>query len=136
MTTIASDTAPNSPVAPETIGKHKLGPKERADRMWGLIFISPWILGILLWYLIPMVASFVFSFYEFDLVRPEEAQFIGLGNYAQLLRDPLVYESLWVTIKFALIAIPSALALPLGAWYVTGISGDAVPRPWRCICCW
>ena len=123
MTTVASDTASNSTAASELIRKHKIGPKERSDRMWGLIFISPWILGILLWYLIPMVASLAFSFYEFDLVRPEEARFIGLGNYIQLLRDPLVYESLWVTVKFALIAIPSALALPLlFAWLLTAKS--------------
>ena len=69
------------------------------------------------------MASFAFSFYNFDLVKPEEATFIGLGNYAQLFRDPLVYESLWVTIKFALIAIPTALALPLAfAWLLTAKS--------------
>lgn len=123
MTTITSNKAADTTVASTAMRKRKLGRKERADRMWGLLFISPWILGILLWYLVPMVASFIFSFYKFDLVRPEEARFIGLANYVQLLRDPLMYKSLWVTVKFALIAIPSALALPLAfAWLLTSKS--------------
>ncbi|RMH75713.1 MAG: sugar ABC transporter permease [Calditrichaeota bacterium] len=118
MTSVASDS-----VASTAVPKRKLGPKERADRMWGLIFISPWILGILLWYLVPMLASLAFSFYDFDLVRPEDARFIGLGNYIKLLRDPLVYQSMWVTVKFALIATPSLLALPLAfAWLLTSKS--------------
>jgi len=127
MKTIASTEI----VTPETIRKNKIGPKEKSRQIWGLIFISPWILGILLWYLIPMLASFAFSFYEFDLVRPEEARFIGMSNYVQLLRDPLVYESLWVTIKFAMIAIPASLALPLGfAWLLTAknLRGKALFR--------
>ncbi len=123
MTTMTSNTAADTTVASTALRKRKLGRKERADRMWGLLFISPWILGILLWYLVPMVASFIFSFYKFDLVRPEDARFIGLANYVQLLRDPLMYKSLWVTVKFAVIAIPSALALPLAfAWLLTSKS--------------
>jgi len=90
---------------------------------WGLIFISPWIVGFLLFYLLPLLASFVFSLFEFDLVHPENARFIGLANYRQLVADPLMWRSLLVTAKFAAIFIPFGLLLPLGfAWLLTSKS--------------
>jgi multiple sugar transport system permease protein len=39
----------------------------REEAKWGLIFISPWIVGFLAFYLIPMVASFAFSLYKINL---------------------------------------------------------------------
>ncbi len=103
--------------------KRKVGVIEGAQRKWGLIFISPWILGFLFFFLAPMLASLVFSFMEFDLIRPEDARFIGFENYRQWFGDPLVWESLLVTVKFAAIMIPFSLALPLGfAWLLTSRS--------------
>ncbi len=108
--------------------KKQLGQNERLQRRWGLIFISPWIIGFLLFFLLPMGASLVFSFLEFDLIRPEDARFIGLENYRQWFDDPLVWESLLVTVKFAAIMIPISLALPLGfAWLLTSKSLWAKP---------
>lgn len=47
------------------------GPKKsklaRREMKWGLIFISPWIIGFLAFYLIPMVASFAFSLHTINL---------------------------------------------------------------------
>ncbi|MCS6909845.1 MAG: sugar ABC transporter permease [Anaerolineales bacterium] len=84
------------------------------EAAWGLLFLSPWIIGFLAFTALPMIASLVLSFTDFDLVRPEETRFIGLENYFHLLNDSLVIESLLVTIRFALIAIPLGLAVPLG----------------------
>ena len=96
---------------------------KKHQRRWGFIFISPWVLGFLLFFLLPMVASLVFSFMEFDLIRPEDARFIGLDNYRQWFTDPLVRESLLVTVKFAAIMIPFSLGLPLAfAWLLTSKS--------------
>lgn len=99
------------------------GSIEHQHRRWGLGFVSPWIVGFLLFYLLPMLASLAFSFMEFDLIRPEEAHFVGLQNYRRWFGDPLVWESLLVTVKFAAIMIPLSLALPLGlAWLLTSKS--------------
>ena len=62
----------------------------------------------------PLIASLVLSFTDFNLVRPEAMQFIGLDNYAQLASDPLVWQGLIVTVKFALIAIPVTMIASLG----------------------
>ena len=46
---------------------------------------------------IPMSMALYFSLTDFDLRRPDEVQFVGLANYAQILRDPNVIQSLGVT---------------------------------------
>ena len=53
----------------------------------GLWFVMPWILGFLLWYLIPMVLSLWYSFTDFDLVSSEPVRFIGLDNWEKLFTD-------------------------------------------------
>ena len=99
------------------------GAYTRFQRRWGLIFISPWIIGFLAFFLLPMGASLVFSFLEFDLINPEDARFIGLDNYQQWFKDPLVWESLLVTVKYAVIVLPISVAVPLGfAWLLTSKS--------------
>jgi multiple sugar transport system permease protein len=118
---MAADTMAASPGS--SVDDSHIGAIERHQRRWGLIFISPWIFGFLAFFLLPMAASLVFSFMEFDLIRPEDARFIGLENYRTWFSDPLVWESLLVTLKYAAIAIPFSLALPLGfAWLLTSKS--------------
>ncbi len=121
MTVEATSDAVRAPAPPKK--RKKLGQTERQQRRWGFLFISPWIVGFLLFFLLPMAASLVFSFLEFDLIRPEDARFVGLENYQRWFGDPLVWESLLVTVKYAAIAIPLSLALPLGfAWLLTSKS--------------
>ena len=84
------------------------------ETAWGLLFLSPWLLGLALFTLVPMGASLVLSLTDFDLLRPGDVRFVGLANYERMLRDPLVAHSLGVTLKFALISIPVTLGVALG----------------------
>ncbi len=90
-----------------------LSPLERRRAVWGWVFLSPWLVGFLVFYLIPMVASLVFSFTNFNLNQPEQIRFIGLENYRQLLTDPLVRRSLWITVRFMLFSVPISILVPL-----------------------
>lgn len=85
----------------------------RRERNWGLIFLAPWIVGFLVFFLGPMIASLVFSFTNLVLVRPDETRFVGLDNWRRIFSDPLVLRSLAVTVRFLLISVPLSLALPL-----------------------
>jgi multiple sugar transport system permease protein len=77
------------------------------EARWGLFFISPWLIGFSLFYLVPMIASLVFSTLDFTLSAPDEAKFVGLDNWRRMLfDDPRTWESLWVTLKFSLITLP------------------------------
>lgn len=86
----------------------------RRESFWGLAFISPWILGALAFTLLPMGASFVISLTNFDPRYPDAVQSVGLANYQRMLADPLVLQSLGVTLKFAAVMLPLTLAVSLG----------------------
>ncbi len=85
----------------------------RRERNWGLLFLAPWIVGFLLFFAGPMIASLVFSFTNLVLVRPETTRFVGLDNWIRMFSDPLVRQSLGVTGRFLLISVPISLSLPL-----------------------
>lgn len=87
---------------------------ERSLKIWGLIFLSPWIIGLLAFTLVPMIASLVFSFTDFNLLRADEAQFIGWANYNRLFADPQVQASTAATLRFAAIALPISILAPIG----------------------
>jgi ABC-type sugar transport system permease subunit len=84
------------------------------ETLWGLVFIGPWLVGLLLFTAGPMVASLVMSLTDFNLVKPEATRFVGLDNYARLASDPTILQSLIATFKFALLAIPLTMAASLG----------------------
>jgi multiple sugar transport system permease protein len=98
-------------VVPPRRGRGAIASRESLS---GLIFVSPSIIGFLAFAALPMIASAFLSLTDFDPRRPDEIQFIGLGNYAQMLRDPILLESLWVTVRFALLVVPLTLAVALG----------------------
>src|SRR3954469_6904448 len=86
----------------------------RRESLWGVAFISPWILGALLFTLLPMAASLVISFTNFDPRTPDAVEAIGLANYGRMFTDPLVLQSLLVTLKFSAVMLPLTIAVSVG----------------------
>ena len=84
----------------------------RLEALWGYLFIAPWIIGFSLLTLIPMVATFVFSFTNINLIQDQPLQFVGLENYENLVADPRTWDALLVTLRFAAISLPVGLILP------------------------
>jgi multiple sugar transport system permease protein len=93
--------------------REKMRPLARREALWGFVFLSPWIIGFFLWTLIPMLASLVFSFTDFNLVHPEDINWIGFDNYTRLFRDPVVRKSALVSLRFAAIAVPIGILQPI-----------------------
>jgi len=109
-----SDTV-ELPSATRTTGSRRaVLSQSRREALWGYVFIAPWIVGFLVFTLGPLVASLILSFTDFNLVRPEYTQFVGLDNYTRMVSDPLVQQGLFVTFRFALIAIPLTMIASLG----------------------
>jgi len=78
--------------------------------MWGLVFISPWIVGFLLFYLAPMLASLGFSLFDFNPMLPDQREFIGLDNWERaLFLDKHVWPSFGKTFLFGAISMPISL---------------------------
>jgi len=92
----------------------KPGRMRRRESLTGLAFVSPWIVGFVLFSAIPMVASFILSLTNFDPREPDQVQFVGLDNYAHMLSDPALQQALLVTLRFGLIVVPLSLAFSLG----------------------
>ncbi len=86
---------------------------QQIRQLWGWVFLSPWIIGFLAFYFAPMIASFVFTFTDLQLTKPDQVQFIGLDNYRTLIHDANVGKSLRVTLVFMLFALPISIIIPL-----------------------
>lgn len=66
--------------------------------------ISPWLVGLLLFSLGPILASFGISFLSWEIITP--AKFVGLKNYVMFTRDPLIRQAFRVTFTYVLLAVP------------------------------
>ena len=78
----------------------------RFKRQIGMMMISPWLLGLLIFKLLPILASLALSFTDFHLLNPDKIQFVGLANYRIVFRDEQAVTVLWQTVKLALVVIP------------------------------
>ncbi|WP_203699806.1 carbohydrate ABC transporter permease [Asanoa iriomotensis] len=78
------------------------------------LFMLPWIVGILALYAVPLVASVVLSFTDWDLFQPP--QWVGLRNYSSLLTGE--GSNFWLALRntayYAAILVPVNLALSIG----------------------
>ncbi|MEA5078213.1 MAG: sugar ABC transporter permease [Anaerolineaceae bacterium] len=91
----------------------KLSPLARHEALTGYAFIAPWIIGFLVFTLVPMGASLVFSFTNLQLVMSEPLQWNNFANYITLFKDPQVTDSLLVVLKFGLFSLPVGILVPL-----------------------
>ena len=106
---------------PSLASFRNLSPLVRREMKFGLFFISPWIVGFLLFTLLPTIATFLFTFLDLNITDgiSSAPKVVGFANYAQLLKDPQVWSlgstpgSIWVTIRFALVSLPVCIFLPL-----------------------
>ena len=89
----------------------------RTQARWFYVFISPWILGLLVFTLIPVSVGLLMSFTDFTGSNFHTVKWIGLANYAeafgQFLNNGDAWYSLSRTLLFAAITIPINIALSL-----------------------
>jgi len=78
----------------------------------GLLFISPWLVGFLCFYLYPALASLYYSFTDFKILQ--EPHWVGLDNYQRMASDPVFWKALGNTLYLVLIGIPLAVMSALG----------------------
>ncbi len=107
-----------STVSQEFSKKAGARPNRLAKRksIWGLAFLSPWIVGFLAFQLLPILATIFLSFTDYNgnvEFKPGNFKFVGFANYARITTDPNLLQALGVTLKFAAIAVPLGLVVPL-----------------------
>jgi multiple sugar transport system permease protein len=109
----------------------RLAPHEWRRLRTGLLFISPWIVGVLAFVVYPIVYSFLVSLTRYSGMSAPE--WLGLRNYTAAAVDPLVHTAVHNTVFYALLAVPLGLVVALGiaiamnqnlrevAWYRTAL---------------
>ncbi|ROO59832.1 carbohydrate ABC transporter membrane protein 1 (CUT1 family) [Micromonospora sp. Llam0] len=85
--------------------------RRNGDPMAGYLFLSPWIVGMLLLTVGPMAASLYLSFTDYNLFTTPE--WVGLDNYRRLVDDDRWLQSVRVTAGYVLLAVPLKLAAAL-----------------------
>jgi multiple sugar transport system permease protein len=86
---------------------------ERDQWLAGWLFISPVVLGLLIWTLIPMLASLYLSFTDYRILKPPV--WVGIENYVGMFtRDRDFPQSIKVTVSFVGMQLPLGLAVALG----------------------
>ncbi|MEO3743446.1 sugar ABC transporter permease [Plantactinospora sp. B5E13] len=75
-------------------------------------FLAPWIVGMVVFTIGPILASLYLSFTDYTLLSPP--QWRGWENYQRMLEDPRLHKSLLVTFQYVFVSVPLQLALALG----------------------
>jgi len=80
---------------------------------WLALFLLPGLSGLLLFTVLPILASLVLTLFQWDLLTPPE--FIGLANYSRLLGDNEFWAALGHTLSFIAGYLPLVLLPAAGS---------------------
>lgn len=82
----------------------------------GLVYILPWLIGMVFLTLYPFINALIISFSDYNLVR--EPNFIGLTNYTNLFKDKDFLSTLLATLKYTVFTVPLQLTFALFIAYI------------------
>ena len=102
-------------MTPEAIQERSGRPAERRAA-W--LLLSPALGAIALFFAVPLIAALLLSLTDFDiyaLADPGNLRFVGFGNYAALLHDPLFWKALGNTLYFVVVGVPLSIVVSLAA---------------------
>jgi multiple sugar transport system permease protein len=89
-------------------------PRARLDNVAGYLFIAPWLVGFFAFTFVPIVASLVLAFTDYNILSPSP-HWIGLENFERMFaHDPRYWTSVKQTFYFAFTSVPLKLAFALG----------------------
>ncbi|MCI9188518.1 MAG: sugar ABC transporter permease [Lachnospiraceae bacterium] len=103
----------NSETAVSACKNQKRGNKQtRKHNRIGLLFASPWLIGFVLFTIVPITMAFYYSFTNYDMFN--KCEWVGLKNYADILKDPYIGISLINTAYIVIVGTPIGLIVALG----------------------
>ncbi|MFI5370717.1 MAG: carbohydrate ABC transporter permease [Candidatus Eisenbacteria bacterium] len=112
------------------------GSVERRQQRAGWMFVSPALVLIGVFFFVPVIAGLLLSFTDFDIYaigQPGTARWVGFGNYAQELADPLFWKALGNTFVFVLVGGPLSVLVSLAAALLVSSKLTRLPGLWRSI---
>jgi multiple sugar transport system permease protein len=108
--------------------RRRLSAAARSERLTALLFVSPWIVGFLLFEVYPLSMAAYYSFCDYSVLRAPV--WIGAMNYTGLMADDVFWKSLANTGFYAALAIPFGMIVAIGLALLlnTKVRGMAVYR--------
>jgi multiple sugar transport system permease protein len=80
-------------------------PRYKKIAKWtSLLFVLPALLLNLIFFVYPLIQSFIMSFYDVAMLGPRK--FVGLDNYMALMQDTSFWNAMWFTLKYILMVTP------------------------------
>lgn len=94
------------------------------------LFILPWIIGFVTFFLIPFGTSIFYAFTDAKLPGAVRYDFVGLDNFIHMAKDPIFTKSLFNTLYFVVLGVPVVTAgmLLLALLLNLNVKGIAVFR--------
>lgn len=88
---------------------------EKLKNRYGLIFVSPWIIGMLMFFVIPVIKSVIYSFSKVSVYSGDiEMSFIGLANFRKILiSDPHYIDQLVSSVSPLIYSLPIIILLSM-----------------------
>ncbi|MEV6410656.1 sugar ABC transporter permease [Kribbella sp. NPDC051718] len=85
--------------------------EKKKENLAAYLFLSPWLLGLFVITIGPMLASLYLAFTDYNLIQAPE--WIGLQNFTRMLSDDRLHNSLRVTFTYVFVSVPIQLAIAL-----------------------
>jgi ABC-type sugar transport system permease subunit len=89
----------------------KTGLMARKEQRAAYLFLSPWLIGLVAFWLLPIIASFLLSLSEWRIITP--LKWVGLDNYREMVSDRTFWVSIRVTLKYMVLSVPLYLVCGL-----------------------
>jgi len=122
---MSTNPAPDLVIADAVVNAPGPRRRQRTQTLEAMLFLSPWIIGFILFTAGPIIASLVLSFMKWDVISP--AKWVGLANYKQLFNDPLLLKALANTVYYAALSIPLHIIVALGLALLLNQKVKAMP---------
>jgi len=87
--------------------------RKRNERITAYLFIAPAVVLLIAFLVVPMIYTAYFSVFKYQIMRPDNIDFIGIDNYTKLFADKNFWVALKNTVYFTIIVVPAQCALAL-----------------------
>ncbi|WP_068783611.1 carbohydrate ABC transporter permease [Paenibacillus phocaensis] len=72
----------------------------------GYLFVAPILILMGIWFYYPLAQSFIYSLQDISFLNPEATQFVGLGNYAEIIKDADFWTAFGHSMTLTVVAVP------------------------------
>lgn len=96
-----------------SLKKHKPHNMKREATITAVLFLAPAVIMLSIWFVYPLIQSFIISFQDFNYMFKDRAVFVGIQNYIEVLKDPEFFKAFTHSIGFVIIVVPLQTFLSL-----------------------